>query len=668
MTSLDPSMRLKVKGDVFYVPDANGGVYFRNNEGSFRMEGGSIHLWIEKLLPVFTGEHTLADLTDGLPDAYRDRVYEIAEVLYRNGMVRDVGKDLPHCLTAPILKRYESQIEFIDYFVGSGAFRFQSYRESKVLAVGSGWSVVSLVSALLESGLPKIHVLLTEANPVHLRRLTELAESALLADPDVVLEEITLRSDGEGAWREALRPFEWVLYVSESGDIEELRALQSVCRAEKKVFLPAVFVQSVGFVGPLVRPDSDLCWESAWRRLHQAALCKDPQWNTFSDTAAAMLSNVMVFALFKSVTGIVTSELQNQLFLLNLETFEGSWHSFAHHPVVVGNASVTWIEDIEQTLQHRLGQSGEDKSVLLSFFAQLTSPETGIFHHWDEGDLKQLPLSLCRVSVADPLSDGPAQLLPEMICAGLTHEKARLEAGFAGIEAYVSRLLSWNYPSLFSTQDEAGRQVSDGEEDDRRLKPGQFVGVGVGETFAEAVCRGLQKCLEKEFSKQHLNQHPPTVAPVQVSGVQDEDCQYCVKALTTLNGPPEIAMGEEICGFPVIWVRSNGHWYGSVGLNVTLALRMALQHAILASQIQAGDLATRVVEAPFALVQGDVRQCLVVQECPREAQAQVLHSALQVLKRNRKRMSVMQLHMDEALSSEELAGVFGVVLREEELS
>jgi hypothetical protein len=31
-------------------------------------------------------------------------------------------------------------------------------------------------------------------------------------------------------------------------------------------------------------------------------------------------------------------------------------------------------------------------------------------------------------------------------------------------------------------------------------------------------------------------------------------------------------------------------------------------------------------------------------------------------------MSVMQLQLDEALSSEELAGVFGVVLREEERS
>jgi putative thiazole-containing bacteriocin maturation protein len=661
-------MRLKVKGDVFYVPDANGEVYFRNNEGSFRMEGGGIHLWIEKLLPVFTGEHTLADLTDGLPDAYRDRVYEIAEVLYRNGAVRDVGDDLPHHLTTPILERYESQIEFIDYFVGSGAFRFQSYRESKVLAIGSGWSAVSLASALLESGLPKVHVLFTEANPVHRRRLTELAESARLEDPEVVLEEITLMSDGEDAWREAVRPFDWVLYLSERGDIEELRSIQGVCRAEGKVFLPAIFSQNVGLAGPLVRPDSDVCWESAWRRLHQATLCKDPQWNTFSDTAAAMIANVMVFALFKSITGIVTTELQNQLFLLNLETFEGNWHSFTPHPLVNGNASVTWIQKTEQALQHPSGPSGEDKSALLTFFAQLTSPETGIFHVWEEGDLKQLPLSLCRVSVADPLSEGPAHLLPDMICAAMTHVNARLEAGLAGIEAYVSRLLSWNYPSLFATQNTVRKQASVGEANDGRLEPGEFVGVGAGESFAEAVCRGLQKCLEKELSKQLNTQHPPTVVPLYISEFQDEDCQYCAEALTTLEGPPEIVLGQEVCGFPVVWVHSGGRWYGSVGLNVTLALRTALQHAILISQVHAGDLATQAVESPSAIVQGDVHQHLVVQACPREAQAQVLQSALQVLKRNRKRMSVMQLQLDEALSSEELAGVFGVVLREEERS
>ena len=106
MTRLDSSMRLKVKKDTFFLPDAKGNVYFRNNVGSFRMEGNGVDQWIEKLLPVFNGENTLGELTDKLPKEYRDRVFEIAENLFQNGFVQDVSQDRPHQLTDKICKRY----------------------------------------------------------------------------------------------------------------------------------------------------------------------------------------------------------------------------------------------------------------------------------------------------------------------------------------------------------------------------------------------------------------------------------------------------------------------------------------------------------------------------------------------------------------------------------
>ena len=74
---------------------------------------------------------------------------------YKNGFVRDVSQDRPHQLNSTILEKYASQIEFIENFVDSGAYHFQEYRQAKVLAVGSGPILVSLVAALIESGLPK---------------------------------------------------------------------------------------------------------------------------------------------------------------------------------------------------------------------------------------------------------------------------------------------------------------------------------------------------------------------------------------------------------------------------------------------------------------------------------------------------------------------------------
>ncbi|MFL6555188.1 MAG: bacteriocin maturation protein, partial [Bacillus sp. (in: firmicutes)] len=223
MTSLDPSMRLKVKRDTFFLPDSNGGVYFRNNISSFRMEGSTIDQWIEKLIPVFNGEYTLGDLTEGLPSPHRDRVYEIAEVLYRNGFVRDISKDLPHQLEEQVLKRHASQIEFVESFVDSGAYRFQTYRQAKVLAIGSGPLFVSMVSSLIESGLPKFKLLITDEVPTNKRRLLELVAHARKTDPEVKVEEIKLKANEVSFWQENIRHFDSILYVSQEGNLEELR-------------------------------------------------------------------------------------------------------------------------------------------------------------------------------------------------------------------------------------------------------------------------------------------------------------------------------------------------------------------------------------------------------------------------------------------------------------
>jgi len=638
MTGLNPSMRLKVKGDTFFLPDPDGHVYFRNNSGSFKLEGSTIDQWIEKLIPVFNGKYTLDDLTNGLPEPYRDRVYEIAGKMYENGFVRDVSQDRPHQLPDEVLQNFAPQIELLDNFGDSGAYRFQSYREAPILAVGSGSFLASLVAALFESGMPKVHVLITKSEPAHRWRLAELEAHARRADPEAALVEVGLQ---EG-WREAVQPFHSILYVSEEGNTEELRALHAVCRAEKKVFLPAMCMQQVGFAGPVVHPDSEGCWESAWRRIHRSAIDKDPQLHPFSSVAGAMLANVIVFELFKTVTGMTEAELYNQFFLLDLETLEGGWHTFVPHPLVTGRAAVQWVQDLDVRLEH--SKDGDESGGLLPFFNQLTSPQSGIFHSWEEGDLKQLPLALCRVRPADPLSEGPVMPLPDIIAAGLTHEEARREAGLAGIEAYLSRMV---------------RPLAEG----KLVQPHEFVGVGAGATVAEGVSRGLRHRLDEELRKRQ-EERQTTVIPLRLRAVEDDRCRYYLQALTTLQGEPMIGLGEELCGFPVAWIGTGGRWYGSAGLNATLALRQALQQALLKVQHPAARL-TQAVEVLSLQPERNARQSLVISPCEDGEQSKVLQSALQVLKRNQKRLEVFELTA-EPLWEEELAGAFGVVWREEE--
>lgn len=650
MTNLNPSMRLKVKRDTFFLPDPNSGVYFRNNLSSFRMEGNMIDQWVEKLMPMFNGNYSLEDLTNELSLPYRKRVYEIAEALYQNGFVRDVSQDRPHQLTDSIMEKHASQIEFLENLLDSGAYRFQVYRQTKLLAIGSGPFFVSLVSALLESGLPKFHVLITDSEQTNKRRLMELVAHARKTDPEVAIEEVTLKTEGVSSWSEIMLPYDSILYVSEEGDVEELKDIHTICREKKKVFIPAICLKQVGIAGPLVHPDSIECWESAWHRLHQSVLSKDQQLTAFSSTAGAMLANVIVFELFKKVTGVL--EQNAKFFLLDLETLEGNWHSFMPHPLVTRRITAEWVQDFDMRLEKNL-TTGKRVDLLL-LFSQLTSAETGIFHIWEEGDLKQLPLAQCSVQVVDLLSEGPADLLQELICTGLTHAEARREAGITGIESYVSQIADMLVTTLPPIQ----------EADGSFLELTGFVGIGAGETFAEGVCRGLQKCLDRELSKQPVDQNY-SVSRVDLSGIEDERCRFYLQALTSIQGVPIIGVGKEVFGFPVIWVGANDRWYGSVGLNITGALRKALQQVLKRTQNQAVSHTTEALEVSSITLDEREVQSLKIPASKETEQNEELRSAMKILEKNHKQLLVFQPELEPFLK-EGLEGVYGVMLGEEE--
>ena len=98
-------------------------------------------------------------------------------------------------------------------------------------------------------------------------------KNAKKADSEVEVKEVPFeKGEGRNFWQEAVQPYDWILYVSQDENVKELRNLNLVCKEEKKAFLPAICLDQVGLAGPLVHPESEGCWESAWRRIHQSTL------------------------------------------------------------------------------------------------------------------------------------------------------------------------------------------------------------------------------------------------------------------------------------------------------------------------------------------------------------------------------------------------------------
>ncbi|OMG47487.1 hypothetical protein BK140_21140, partial [Paenibacillus macerans] len=300
-----------------------------------------------------------------------------------------------------------------------------------------------------------------------------------------------------------------------------------------------------------------------------------------------------------------------------------------------------------------------------SYFGRLTSGQIGIFHAWEEGGLSQLPLAQCRVQAADPLSEGPASLLPDLVCAGLTHEEARREAGLAGIEAYVSRLAE-------ALLDETGG----------------VVGIGAGETAEEALRRGVEAYLcetlrmricgqtreqaderEHEGTREQVHKQSqelvPSAACVRLGNVEDKHCRYYLQVLNIMRGEPVIGLGEAVSGFPVFWAGTGGAWYGGVGLNHTFALRNALRAALMMAQNTqdppgSGCRPANVLEIPSVQLKQNASVLIDIDSINETFQPEVLSDVLQVVRKKGYHLNVVDLAVEPFLK--ELA-VFGVSLR-----
>ncbi|CAG7654847.1 hypothetical protein ACFQI7_23055 [Paenibacillus allorhizosphaerae] len=486
-----------------------------------------------------------------------------------------------------------------------------SFQEEGVLAVGSGPILLSLIESWYESGSSKLAVFVTSFQPTDMAALTKLAEDAQRSNPDVTLH-IAAAAGGEVPdWRTIIRPFSFILYVSHCGDLEELRQLQHACIAERKPMLPAIVLKGIGMAGPLLHSDGNGSWESAWRRLHRTVFPRDGEPHCFSAAAAALLSNILVHEWHIAAAGAKEPNCVNQCFVLNPAALTGSWHPVTPHPLVSGYEPARPVE-LELTIG--ANDEPEDPEEWYAGFNRLTSQVTGVFHVWEECDLIQLPLAQCLVQAADPLSEGPAMLLPPLVRSGLTHEEARRESGLAGLEAYADRMI----PLLFS-----GWSSSRHDE----------IGVGTGCSIAEAVGRGLTSCLSKTWGKRTVSDER-AITRIHCTAVEDVRCRFYLQALKRIEGKPLIAVGEPLLGFPVVWVYSGSSWYGSVDLHFTLALRRSLQKAL--SQTEA------VAPASIVCGQQETRTVTIADGEPL-TYASLIQSAVQLLKQSHKRLQPFDL-------------------------
>ncbi|UUZ82274.1 hypothetical protein LJK88_49095 [Paenibacillus sp. P26] len=139
--------------------------------------------------------------------------------------------------------------------------------------------------------------------------------------------------------------------------------------------------------------------------------------------------------------------------------------------------------------------------------------------------------------------------------------------------------------------------------------------------------------------------------------------RYYWRSLAAIHGTPALSVGEDLYGLPVVWVEAGGRRYGATDLNLTLALRRALQQALqeMPRQVSVSSWSASSSSAAVLEKKEPLRLRFPHHE---ETPAQTLKSALQVMKRSGAGISVLDLALEPFLA-EGPVEVACVLLREE---
>lgn len=394
---------------------------------------------------------------------------------------------------------------------------------------------------------------------------------------------ITIIKKDEMTWRELVQPFHLVLLASANNNLELYHEFYSCCIEEQKVLLPLTFTHEYGILGPTTIKETDACWESCWLRLHVQNRMPTSPAPTIVDRMSHITSSYVERYLS---TGI--PELQNSVYILSEDPIHGEIHSFFEHPLTLQHIPLSdWFP---LYIPFNQEQSSMNEEQLQNYFTGLVSSRTGVFYSLEESSFEQLPLSLCSIQIADPLSDGPATRLPATIHAGMDHTQARREAGLSGLERYMSRLC-----------------------DHLLLDKMQNTYVGAGTTGSEAAGRGLQSLLQSELDRLYrwdMQQATPVVVPFDLSKLDDLCSKYYLESLRALAEDLVLGYSEDLYPhIPIVWVRSNGTWYYAIDLNPTLALRRVLTEAL--GHIQTGHKRSDSISFKNISLSGQTKQmCL----------------------------------------------------------
>ena len=415
--------RPSLKQDAVFLRSQHG-VFVRHREDSFVIRGQSAFQLLSALAPHMTGEQTLSELCDGLTEGQKSSVMSLVSTLIARGLVID--HELPaEGVDVEALKTFASQVSFLEHFGDRGGRGFDRFRKAAILVVGDQTLAGSVVKSLQSNGSSRVRLM----RPI---------------DLDIPSGARSVALD--------LQQADLVCFASLTPDPQVAVRLAENCEASNVAYLAAWRLGAELILGPLATngretgPSSHdpACWRCVWLRMQDNAIAGAADFwagvtlgpsamrpvSVIPDHAGAIAGGLLAFEIFKYLSGVLRSELQDALVVVDLEHCTTARDRPVLHPCCE-RARQRLIVDREQPQAGPAAAPPTRPSAVHNCVAR----RTGIFTAFADDSLPQIPIATGAV-------EAPA-LPPALTSDGVIYgfaasalSEARTDALHRALETY----------------------------------------------------------------------------------------------------------------------------------------------------------------------------------------------------------------------------------------
>ncbi len=317
MTDLSAS-RPRFAADVVFLPSRSG-VSFCSHGAMFDIDEPGSYELVRRMARDLDGTASLAEIIERHDPDVRSTIVRLVDRLRDRGMIRDAPVQTTR-LSDVMRARFAAPLELLHHLADDAEARFERFRTSRVLMLGSGTAFGHCAAALLRNGLERLWVVERDEAMRDHAMIEAEAEAEQLRHAGLSADVQTI-SEAELASRR-LEPFSLVLYVVDSGSFHAFSIVGRKALKHGGALLAGVLLEHRSLLGPLMRMPAcyvctfrrtlrDVCDRSQIERLVR----RDGSPSQAADAMARRLGGDVAFEAFKALAGEVRPELTRGVIL-----------------------------------------------------------------------------------------------------------------------------------------------------------------------------------------------------------------------------------------------------------------------------------------------------------------------------------------------------------------